>query len=170
MTSEQIFLRYSAAKLSQMAEHIATCLDTLTPEQVWSRNSDNENAAGNLVLHLCGNLRQWIGFGVAGQPDIRKRDEEFAARGGVAPAGLKQHLLAAVRDAAAIIAALPVQRLTKITHVQSYEMTVLEAIYHVVEHFSGHTGQIIFASKLWTGADLGFYAHLKSNTHSERVP
>jgi uncharacterized damage-inducible protein DinB len=170
MTSEQIFLKYSADKLTQLAGRIATCLDQLTPEQVWTRNSENENAIGNLVLHLTGNLRQWIGFGVAGKPDIRVRDREFTARGGIEAGDLKDRLLGITRETVAIITSLPPERLTEVVTVQSYEVTVLEAIYHVVEHFSGHTGQILFATKLWTGSDLGFYRHLSTPPHSEQVP
>jgi uncharacterized damage-inducible protein DinB len=170
MTSEQIFLKYSADKLTQLTARIVTCLDQLTPEQVWTRNSENENAIGNLVLHLCGNVRQWIGFGVGGQPDIRVRDREFSIQGGVSIEELKERLLTASREGAGMIAALPLDRLAETTKVQSYELPVIEAIYHVIEHFSGHTGQIIFATKLWTGSDLGFYRHLKKPVHSEQVP
>ena len=170
MTAEEVFKQYSSEKLTQLDERIATCLDQLTPAQIWTRNSDNENAIGNLVLHLCGNVRQWIGSRVAGQPDIRARDREFSARDGAAPPELKQRLLAVVSESAEIIAGLSRERLAETITVQGYTMTVLEAIYHVVEHFSGHTGQIIFATKLWTGSDLGFYRHLKQAAHSEQVP
>ena len=157
-------------KLTQLGERIAVCLDQLTPEQVWARNSDQENAIGNLVLHLCGNLRQWIGFAVGAKPDIRVRDREFAARGDIEPAELKQRLLGAVREAADIIAAVPAERLTAMVRIQSFDVTVLEAIYHAVEHFSGHAGQIIFATKLFTAADLGFYRYLQNPGQSQQVP
>jgi len=156
MTPAQLFLTYSAARLERMAGRISDCLDRLAPEQVWTRNSENENAIGNLILHLCGNVRQYIGFGVAGLPDVRVRDREFSARAGVEIAELKQRLAETVREALDVIAALPVERLTETTHVQGRDWTVLEAIYQVVDHFSTHAGQIFFATKLWTGADLGF--------------
>lgn len=170
MTTEQTFLKYSADKITQHSDRILKCLDKLTPEQVWMRQSENENAVGNLVLHLCGNLRQWIGFGVAGKADIRVRDREFAARGGVEVDDLKQRLSTTVKETADIIAQLPTERLGQMTKVQSYELTVLEAIYHVVEHFSGHAGQIIFATKLMTSEDLAFYGHLKQQSHTQKVP
>jgi hypothetical protein len=156
MTSEQLFLRYASTRLEQMAGRVATCLDKLTAEQIWTRNSDNENAIGNLVLHLCGNLRQYVGFGVAGLPDIRVRDREFSARGGMDIAELKERLLTTVRESAGIVAALPPGRLTETTTVQAKEWTVLEVVFLVVEHFGIHFGQIVYATKLWTGADLGF--------------
>ncbi len=170
MTAAQVFTTYSVSKLQQLGERIAACLDQLTAEQVWTRNSDNENAAGNLVLHLCGNMRQWIGYGVAGQTDIRHRDSEFAARGELTPADLKQCLLDGVHTASAIISGLSEQRLMQTITVQGYDLTVLEAVYHVVEHFSQHTGQIIFITKWCTGADTGFYRHIAGPGHSWQVP
>src|SRR6185437_8732021 len=106
MSNEDVFLNFSTSQLRQLAGRIGVCLDKLTPEQVWLRHSENENATGNLVLHLCGNLRQWIGTGVAGLPDIRVRDREFAEQGGLTPAELKQRLTAAVEEAVAVIEAL----------------------------------------------------------------
>jgi uncharacterized damage-inducible protein DinB len=171
MSVESEFLKYSADKLAQSCARIETCLDKLKPEQIWSRHADNENAVGNLALHLTGNLRQWIVSGIGGEPFARDRDQEFAARGGAGPAGLKQHLRSAVDAAAALIRSLPHSRLTERVTIQSYDVTVLEAIYHVVEHFSGHTGQVIFATKLLTGEDLGFHAHLsRARAHSEKTP
>lgn len=170
MDSSSAFLKYSSEKLRQSAERIGTCLDKLTEEQVWARGSDSQNAVGNLVLHLCGNIRQWILMGVAGNPDVRKRDEEFAARGGFGVADLKTRLNSAVQEVTAIIDALPASELTRRTEVQRYDVSVLEAIYHVVEHFSFHTGQIIFATKFATGEDLGFYRHLSNLDHKENTP
>jgi uncharacterized damage-inducible protein DinB len=170
MTTEQSFLEYSANKLAQHVERISECLGRLSGEEVWARASDNENAVGNLVLHLCGNVRQWIGTGVAGNPDVRERDREFAARGNVTPAELRTRLQEVVGEAAAVIRGLEPRRLQDRTVIQGYDVTLLEAIYHVVEHFSGHAGQIIFATKLLTGADLSFYRHLQRPGHGEQVP
>ncbi|HTQ53033.1 MAG TPA: DinB family protein [Bryobacteraceae bacterium] len=165
-----IFLDYSARKLRQAAGRIADCLSRLTDEQIWTRGADSENAVGNLVRHLSGNVRQWIVSGVGGETDVRQRDTEFAARGGMTAPELAAHLRTAVDEAAAVIENLPLTELTRRIAVQGYDVTVLEAIYHVVEHFSGHTGQIIFATKWLTGKDLNFYPHLKTAGHSERTP
>jgi uncharacterized damage-inducible protein DinB len=170
MTNEEVFLKYSCDKLSQHTERIGKCLDKLTNEQVWLRHSENENAVGNLVLHLCGNIRQWIGTGIAGKPDVRVRDREFSARGNVEPGDLKQRLEQTVAEAIAAIRDLTPERLREHVTVQSYDVPVLGAIYHVVEHFSGHAGQIVFATKLFTGEDLGFYRHLRAPVHQESVP
>ena len=158
---ERAFLDYSAEQLLACTGRIENCLGRLSADQIWTRNSENQNAVGNIVLHLCGNVRQWILGGVGGQPDVRDRDSEFAARGGVQPAELAVKLKATVAEAAGIIRDFPMDRLMERKTIQKvYDTTLMQAIYHVVEHFGQHTGQIIFATKLLTGEDLGYYKHL----------
>jgi uncharacterized damage-inducible protein DinB len=164
------FVSFSAEKLKQLGGRIEDCLGRLNYEQVWLRTSGNENAVGNLVLHLCGNVTQWIGTGVAGRPDQRERDKEFAARGEVQPAELAARIRAVVDDSAGVIRSLTPERLAARTSVQGFNLTILEAVYHVVEHFSMHTGQILFATKLLTGADLGYYHDLAALARTETVP
>ncbi len=165
---DRIFIRFSIAKLEQLAGRIADCLGRLSHGHVWSRGGANENAVGNLVLHLCGNVRQWIGTGVGELPDVRARDAEFAAR--EAPVDeLRSRLESAVREAVAILGGVSAERLGERIVVQNHEVTVLEAIAHVVEHFSHHTGQILYATKQLTGADLGYYRHL-SEPRTHRMP
>jgi len=171
MSLESIVLTFSADKLEQLCDRVETCVDRLTPEQVWGRNTENENSIGNLMLHLAGNVRQWILHGVGGEPDVRLRDEEFDSRGGLDPAELKRRLRSTVNEATALLRALPPGRLCERRTIQKYDVTALEAVLHVVEHFSGHAGQIIFATKFLTGEDLGFYAHLKSaKSHRGKTP
>ena len=161
---EQAFLSYSAGQLLTLSGRIQDCLGRLSAEQIWTRNSDNQNAVGNIVLHLCGNVRQWIIGGVGDQPDVRDRDAEFAARGGLQPAELAAKLKSTVSEAAAVIRTLPPERLGDQKTIQKvYNTTLMEAIYHVVEHFGQHTGQVIFATKLLTGEDLGYYKHLSKS-------
>ena len=165
-----MFLDFSVRELSQLAGRMETCLGMLNDEQVWARGRENENAVGNLVLHLCGNVRQWILAGVGGQPDVRQRDAEFAARAGVTAADLSARLRETVAEAGAVIAAVPAERMGERLLIQKYDVSVMEAIYHVVDHFSMHTGQVIFATKMLTGADLGFYRHLQSESHAQKTP
>jgi len=161
---EQAFLNYSAEQLVTFSGRIGDCLGRLSAEQVWTRNSDNQNAVGNIVLHLCGNIRQWILGGVGGQSDVRDRDSEFAARGGVQPAELAAKLKTTVAEAAEVIRNCPIEQLMDRKTIQKvYDTTIMEAIYHVVEHFAQHTGQIIFATKLLIGEDLGYYKHLSKS-------
>jgi uncharacterized damage-inducible protein DinB len=170
VTSDEIFLKFSTDKLEQLHGRIQDCLSRLTPEQIWTRGSENENAVGNLVLHLSGNVRQWIGSGVAGLPDYRQRDTEFDARGGKSCEELTELLRMRVVEAAAIIRAVPPARLTERITPQGHDVTVLEAIAHVVEHFSQHTGQIILLTKMLTGDDLGYYQHLRGSGQAAGAP
>lgn len=170
MTPDEIFLKYSADKLEQLSVRIQDCLARLTDEQIWARGSDNENAVGNLVLHLCGNVRQWILGGIAGDRADRNRDGEFQVRGGPSADELAERLSETVNRACDTIRNLPITRLTEQITIQDYKVSVLESIYHVVEHFSNHTGQILFATKLATGEDLGYYRHLSRARHEETIP
>lgn len=166
-TLDRLFLDCSINELRQKMGRIGTCLAQLTDDQAWARGSENENAIGNLALHLAGNVRQWIVSGVGGTSDRRDRDSEFAARGGMAKADLEARLRQTVEEAAAVIERLTPERLAAPVTIQGYQLSVLEAVYHVVEHFSMHTGQIIFATKMLTGSDLGFYRHLSGGGHAQ---
>ena len=169
-TFHREFLHCSIEQLRQHRDRIESCLGKLNAEQVWARGSENENAIGNLVLHLCGNVRQWIVSGVGGAPDGRHRDEEFAARGGMAVADLSAKLHATVSEAVAVLERVSAERLAESLSIQGYATTGMSAIYHVVEHFAGHTGQIIFATKMLTGEDLGFYKRLsRAAAHGEKT-
>ncbi len=160
MTVESEFLGYSVTKLRQESAHIDACLKRLTTEQVWMRGGESQNAIGNLLLHLIGNVRQWILEGVGSVAIERDRDGEFAARGGVEPERLTSDLRDAVDEAVRIIQELPSSRLVESVNIQGHAVSVLEAIYHVVEHFSGHAGQIILLTKSFTDSDMGFYGYL----------
>jgi hypothetical protein len=93
----------------------------LSNEQIWARGSENENSIGNLVLHLCGNVQQWIVSGGGGESDVRDRDSEFAALGGVNARELQHRLETAVHMAAVVIRTLPASRLPEIITVQNYK-------------------------------------------------
>ncbi|MBC7927303.1 MAG: DUF1572 family protein [Bryobacteraceae bacterium] len=166
----EIFLRFSIDKLKQLAGRIDTCLTQLDEQQIWWRGGDESNSVGNLVLHLRGNLGQWILTAVAGAPDTRRRDDEFNAIGGVDSKELRRLLAERVDETVVVFESLTSEQLLDHVQVQSYDVTVLEAVYHVVEHFAQHAAQIMYATKLLTHSDLGFYGHLKSATHSETTP
>jgi uncharacterized damage-inducible protein DinB len=126
---------------------IRLALTQMPADQLWARPNDASNSAGNLVLHLAGNVRQWIVSGVGGAPDIRHRDAEFAARDGAPLADLLATLDAACADATQVLAGLDAATLEETRTIQGRQTNVLSAIYHVVEHFSGHTGQLILMAK-----------------------
>ena len=152
-----LFVAHSVQKLEQMTGHIENCLDRLTEDQIWQRGGEPENSVGNLVLHLSGNLGQWIGHYVGGRPDTRNRPAEFAPDARVGKADLKTKLRAAVEIAKSDIAALNASRLVEPVMTGDSQSHMLNVVYQVVGHFQQHTGQIMFATKLMTQGDLGFY-------------
>ena len=158
------FLRVARKELRQGSDRVCDCLGRLSAEQIWHRDHAIENSIGNLVLHLCGNVRQWIFSGVGGQPDDRDRDWEFATREPLSAAALAERLSRTVDEADTLLAAFPPESLTETRSIQVYDVTVLHAITHVLTHFSGHVGQIIWATKHLTGQDLGYYGYLKKGS------
>ena len=136
---------------------IERCLERLTDEQVWWRTSERSNSIGNLLLHLEGNLRQWIVSGAGGAADARVRDREFAERRAVPREELLAALRAAVAEAGDVLARLDPAALLETRRVQGLDVTRLAAVFHAVEHFSMHTGQIILLTKLLADEDLAFY-------------
>jgi len=164
------FVDYSARKLGQYLERIEVCLGRLNDDQIWSRGHESENSIGNLCLHLAGNVRQWILCGIGGEEDHRQRDAEFAAAGGHDRDELLGDLRATVEQACVLIRTLTSERLEERVTIQNYPVTVLEGVYHVVEHFSHHAGQILFATKAMLGEHLGFYRHLSQDEHDETTP
>jgi len=149
-----LFLKTSSAKLEQMTGYLTTCLQKLSDEQAWERHGAHENAVGNLVLHLAGNMRQWIMHGVGGASDVRVRDAEFSEAGGLTATQLAAHFQSTVQEARAIIDSLPPERLTDRTKPQGWDVSKLEAVYMVVGHVQQHVGQIILLTKQMTGKDL----------------
>lgn len=155
------FLRHTRFRLREdYLVKIAAALSELTDEQVWWRPNEASNSAGNLILHLSGNVRQWIIAGVGGQPNLRDRASEFAERRQIGRDALLELLTATLDEVDAALAKLeddvvaaqsdaPLQRECM---PQGFAQTVLDAVFHVVEHFSYHTGQIVFIAK-WKAAD-----------------
>lgn len=133
------------------------CLEQLTDEQIWWRPNEQSNSIGNLVLHLCGNARQWIVSGVGGKADARDRDAEFAQREMIPRASLHSLLKQTLNEVDSTLEQYESGKLLARQTIQGTDVTSLAAIFHVVEHFSMHTGQIILLTKLMTGSDMRFY-------------
>ena len=136
---------------------IERCLERLTDEQIWWRPNEQSNSIGNLLLHLSGNARQWIVCGVGGAADSRDRDAEFAQRTVIARGDLHSLLTRALTEVDATLAQFDPNQLLERRTIQGSDVTVLEAILHVVEHFSMHVGQVVYITKLLTAHDLHFY-------------
>ena len=141
---------------------IKRCLEILTAKQTWWRPHATSNSIGNLVLHLAGNVRQWLVCGLGGDVDRRERDKEFSESGPLPRKFLLSRLQDAVRDADRVLTRISAADLAREYHIQGFKVTGLVAIYHVTEHFAHHTGQILYATKLQTGKNLRF-THLPAD-------
>jgi uncharacterized damage-inducible protein DinB len=137
-------------------------LDRMTDDQIWWRPNEQSNSVGNLVLHLRGNLKQWIVAGIGGERFRRERDKEFTTRERVSKAELAAGIQSTVDEVEKVLKNLSASQLLVRYPVQVYQVSALQATYHVVEHFSYHLGQILYIYKLQTATDLGFYQHLSS--------
>jgi uncharacterized protein DUF1572 len=127
---------------------IERSIEGLSPENIWWRANAQSNSIGNLLLHLDGNVRQWIVSGIGGAPDVRERQREFDATGGGSGSELVTKLRTTLGEADRILSALDPTTLLDHRRIQSYDVTVMRAIYGVTEHFSLHTGQIILLAKV----------------------
>jgi len=157
-TVSRAFLeRASAFLLGDYLPKIERCLEMLTDDQIWWRANDESNSIGNLILHLCGNARQWIICGVGGQPDHRNRDTEFAQRGVIARDELLTLLGSTLAEVDTTLRTFDPARLLEYRKIQGNDVELLYAIFHVTEYFSMHTGQIIMLTKMLTASDLRFY-------------
>lgn len=136
---------------------IERCLDLLTDEQIWWRANPQSNSIGNLLLHLSGNVRQWIVCSLGDAADARDRDSEFAQQGVIPRDELLARLKQTLGEADATLAKFDPDKMLERRVIQGLDVTALEAIFHVVEHFSMHTGQIILMAKVFAEVDLGFY-------------
>jgi uncharacterized damage-inducible protein DinB len=153
--ASRVFIEKSRNLLaSEYMPKIERCLDLLTDEDIWWRPNDASNSIGNLMLHLCGNVTMWIIGGVGKLPFDRNRQLEFDERGEISSAELRGRLKSVVAQADDVLKEVDATELLSRRHIQGYDVTVLEAVYHVVEHFSMHTGQIILISKTRVGQDL----------------
>lgn len=149
---------------------IKQCLQKLSDDDVWWRPNPASNSAGNLILHLAGNVRQWIGSGLAGKPDIRNRDREFQETGPMPRRALMALLQKEVGAACRLLTRLSATDLEKTYVIQGFRVTGLEAVMHVVEHFAYHCGQVIYLTKLRLGTDLKFTRLPGARTAKAKTP
>ncbi|HSS22294.1 MAG TPA: DinB family protein [Pyrinomonadaceae bacterium] len=136
---------------------IERCLERLSDEQVWWRPNSDSNSIGNLLLHICGNARQWIVCGLGEAPDKRQRQSEFDERGPIPRVELLDKLSTTIAEVDQTIANVSANELLTEYSIQGAKATGLAAIFHVTEHISMHTGQIITLTKMLANVDLVFY-------------
>jgi uncharacterized damage-inducible protein DinB len=156
-----LFLDFSRSKLlDQYWPRLRGCVESLTHEQVWWRPNEASNAVGNLILHLNGNVQQWLIASFDRLDDTRDRPAEFAEREQIAAPALLQILGATMQRASEVLSRLSDTDLRATFHIQGYTVSGLHAVYQVVEHFGMHYGQIVYITKQIRGEDLGFYREL----------
>jgi len=156
-----LFLEFSRKKLlGQYWPRMRACVESLSDDQVWWRPNDTSNSIGNLLLHLNGNVQQWIVASFDRLDDTRNRPAEFAERQIIPSAELVRRLDATLQRAGAVLSRLTDADLRATYEIQGYTVSGLEAVYQVVEHFGLHHGQVIYITKLLTAKDLGFYREL----------
>ena len=171
MTDEFIkeFINQCLYRIEENTKKLTTCLSELEETEIWKRPNENLNSAGNLLLHLCGNIRQYAISSLVNVEDTRQRDKEFSANGGYSKKELVEKLVTTVNEAKNIIQNIRSEELLRKRHVQGYFYSGLGIIIHVTEHYSYHTGQIIFWTKLLRNKDLGFYTGVDLNVKNENV-
>jgi hypothetical protein len=156
-----LFLDFSREKLlEQYWPRLRGCVELLTDEQVWWRPNEASNSIGNLILHLNGNVRQWLVSSFNQLEDKRDRPAEFSERRVIPAVALLEKLGATMHDASEVLARLTEADLLSTFQIQGYTVNGLRAVYEVVEHFGMHYGQIVFITKLVRADDLGFYREL----------
>lgn len=145
-------------RLREGQERIRSCVLRLNDEQLWHRPNANTVSVGNLVLHLCGNVGQWINSTLGKRPDDRRREKEFSETGPLDKRDLRERLDSTLAYAIDVIMGLGEADLERTWNVQGFTETGLAIVLHVVEHFSYHTGQITLHTKLLLDIDTGYYA------------
>jgi hypothetical protein len=143
-------------ELSHALAKIKHCLNQLNDEQVWWRSRPSLNSIGNLILHLCGNVQQWIVGGLSGVPDDRDRPSEFSERGPIPKSELVRRLDAGVGEAREVLSQLTARQLLETRRIQGFDVTGLAAIFDSVPHFRGHTQEIISMTRLQLGDGYKF--------------
>lgn len=158
-----LFVEFSRKKLlDQYWPRMRGAVEALSDEQIWWRPNEACNSAGNLLLHLNGNVTQWLVASFNRLEDKRDRPTEFSELeqiGGKELLSRLEQTLAAVEK---VLDRLTADDLAAIYHIQGYTVTGLDAIYQAVEHFGLHYGQILYINKMLLGGDLGFYRQLNA--------
>jgi hypothetical protein len=163
-----LFLEFSRQKLlGQFWPRLQKAVEPLTEEQVWWRPNAAGNSIGNLILHLNGNVTQWLVDSFNRDEDNRNRPAEFSAEGGLTSAELLARLGATMERARQVLERLTVEELLAPYEIQGYHVHGLDAVYQVVEHFGLHYGQIVYVTKALSGRDLGFYKELSKTGRAD---
>jgi Protein of unknown function (DUF1572) len=164
-----LFIEFSRHKLlDQYWPRLRSCVESLSEGQVWWRPNDSSNSIGNLLLHLNGNVTQWLIAPFQHLEDTRDRPAEFSLKTGIPPTELLARMETTMINAGAVFSALTTADLHAGYDIQGYHVTGLHAVYQVVEHFGLHYGQVAYITKMLSEKDLGFYRELNANGRTSR--
>ena len=150
MTADELARTVGAAaahELDSAVGRIKHCVGQLTDTQVWQRPRQGLNSVGNLLLHLCGNLQQWIVAGLTGAADNRNRPAEFAEHGPIAKEELTRRLETVVGEAKRVVTTLDARNLSEMRRIQGFDITGVTAIFDSVPHFRGHAQEIVHMTR-----------------------
>jgi len=146
----------AAGELDNAVKRIIHCLNQLSDEQIWWRPFPSMNSIGNLILHLRGNVRQWIISGVGGAEDTRDRPREFSERGPIAKGELIGALESTIAGAKQVLSDAASTDLLADRRIQGFDVTGIAAIFHSVAHFQGHVQEIVHLTRCELGDDYRF--------------
>ena len=153
--------------LQESTKRVTVCLQLLTEEELWQKPNAQANSIANLILHLCGNMTQYILSSLGAIPDVRERDKEFTTKGGLSKTDLLKKLSVTVADVIKVLEKQTDDSLLHIKTVQGFSKSGASIIIHVTEHFSYHCGQIALLTKLMTNTDLDFYKGINLNAKNK---
>lgn len=166
-TWHQDFKDNAIFRLEENVRMISIALSKVVEEELWTKQNQSLNTLGNQLLHICGNMTQYIVSGLGGNPDERNREEEFSTEDGFTKDELLQRLLLTVQTTTTIIDDATPENLLKKRKVQGFDLSGIGIVLHAVEHFSYHTGQIAMQVKLVIDQPLKFYEGMNLNTLNE---
>ncbi len=156
MITEEI-IKTSIARIKINADKISVCINYLNEEELWKDFSPRLVSYGNLLLHLIGNISQYIISGLGNTSFKRERDLEFSGKPGYSKDKLKNNFVLTINKAIKTIESLNQDSLMKIYNIQGKNISGVDTLIHVVEHLSYHTGQIIWAVKYFKNINPDFY-------------
>lgn len=162
-TKELLIKEFEHRLFNESYERIFKCLSMIEERDLWRSPVSTIPPIGNLILHLCGNARQWILSGLGDKLDNRDRDQEFVIQTNIKKSELiflLQNLRVNLRQT---ILDIDPKVLEKNHSIQGFEVTGFSMLIHVIEHFSYHTGQITTLTKWLTNKETDFYGDIDLN-------
>jgi uncharacterized damage-inducible protein DinB len=154
-------------RINENTPRVAKCLDAIDENELWKRPNEASNSIGNLILHLCGNMTQYVISSLGKVEDKRERDKEFSVTGGFSKKELMEKLNTTVTEVTRVIRNTGENEYLRVRTVQGFSYTGIGMVVHITEHYSYHTGQIALLTKLLKNKDLGFYKGVDLNAKNK---